>query len=156
MFSLPIVVPNLETDNEHARNTTATDHLESEGFMIIKARTKFALLTNAKTNICSNSAIKYCNVQSPIYPVNLAQLCNINLFLQKQDAVKKNCVTIISLNTKLPSAIKSMKFLWEIVSQTSLRFSIVCNNDQTKTVVSKPPIFWRYQLLVWLHMITSH
>ena len=53
---------------------------------------------------------------------------------------QENCESIISLNTKLPSAIKLMNFLWGIVSQTTLRFSIMCNNDQTKTVVSKQPI----------------
>ena len=44
------------------------------------------------------------------------------------------------MNTRLPFAIKLMNFLWGVVSQTELTFSIVCNNDQSITKVTKPPI----------------
>ncbi|MCG8094216.1 MAG: envelope fusion protein [Candidatus Thiodiazotropha endolucinida] len=140
VFSLPIVIPSMAKNNGFAQSMTAMYRLESDGFLINKARTKYALLTNTEAGICSNPAIKYCNVQSPIYPVNLARLCVINLLLQKQDAVKRNCESIVSLNTKLPLAVKLMEFLWGIVSQVKLRFSIVCKNQQTKTFISKAPI----------------
>ena len=70
--------------------------------MIDKSKTRYALLTRAETEICCDSSVKYCNVQSPIYPVNLARLCVVNLFLQKSEAVKKYCESIVTLNTRLP------------------------------------------------------
>lgn len=36
----------------------------------------------------SNPALNFCNVQNPIHPVNLAKLCIVKLFLQKQEAEK--------------------------------------------------------------------
>ncbi|MCG8033933.1 MAG: envelope fusion protein, partial [Candidatus Thiodiazotropha taylori] len=140
VFSLPVVIPGADRNHNFAQSMTAMYRLESDGFLINKARTKYALLTNAETGVCSNSAIKYCSVQSPIYPVNLARLCVINLLLQKKDAVKKYCESIVSLNTKLPLAVKLMDFLWGVISQNDLRFSIVCKNEQAKTFISKSPI----------------
>ena len=64
----------------------------------------------------------------------------INLFLKKQNEIEKNCKSVITLNAKLPSATKLMGFLWGVVSQVNLRFSIVCYNDQSKIVTLKPPI----------------
>ena len=136
VFNLPLAVPNLG----NAQSMIATYQLESEGFMINKAHTKYAILTAAETNICSKATTTYCKVESPIYPVNLARLCVINLFLRKQNEIEENCKSVITLNTKLPSATKLMGFLWGVVSQESLRFSIVCNNDQSKTITLKPPI----------------
>ena len=140
VFNLPIPVENLRTDNVNAPDMITKYNLESEGLMIDKSKTRYALLTRAETEICSDSSVKYCNVQSPIYPVNLARLCVVNLFLQKPEAVKKYCESIVTLNTRLPFAVKLMNFLWGIISQTELRFSVVCNNGQSKTETSKPPI----------------
>ena len=56
------------------------------------------------------------------------------------EAVKKYCENIVTLNTRLPFAVKLMNFLWGIISQTELGFSVVCNNGQSKTETSKPPI----------------
>ena len=82
VFNLPIPVENLQTDNVNAPDMITKYNLESEGLMIDKSKTRYALLTRAETEICSDSSVKYCNVQSPIYPVNLARLCVVNLFLQ--------------------------------------------------------------------------
>lgn len=136
VFSLPVVIPNVKTES----TMIASYRLESVGFMINKPQTKYALLTDAETKICSNKEVKYCKMQSPIYPVNLARLCIVNLYLRKQNEIKKYCESIVNLETKLPFAVKLMDFFWGIISQTTLRFSIVCKDQQTKTVISKQPI----------------
>lgn len=46
----------------------------------------------------------------------------------------------MTLDIRLPFAIKLMGFFWEIVSQTELRFSVVCNKGQSKTEILKQPI----------------
>lgn len=141
VFNLPIPFKNIQTDNPKAPDMTATYSLEADALMIDKGRTKYSLLTQRETEICSDPAVKYCNVQSPIYPVNLARVCLVNLFLQKQDAAKKYCERIVTLNTRLPFAVKLINFMWVIVSQTELKFSLVCQRGQTKTETAKPPIF---------------
>ena len=39
--------------------------------MIDKGRTKYALLTEAEIDKCSDLSVKWCNVESPLFPVNL-------------------------------------------------------------------------------------
>ena len=116
---MPIPVENLQTENVNAPDMITKYNLESEGLMIDKSTTRYALLTQDETEMCSDS-VKYCNVQSPIYPVNLARLCVVNLFLQKPEAVKKYCESIVTLNIRLPFAVKLMNFLRGIISQTEL------------------------------------
>ena len=140
VFNLPIVVRDLITPDENAPDMIATYRLESQGFIINKAKTRYSLLTQGELDLCSEPVINYCNIQNPIYPVNLAKLCIINLFLQKSELVKLYCESVVTLNTKLPFGIKLMNFLWGIVSQTELRFSIVCNNGQSVSKTTKPPI----------------
>lgn len=140
MFNLPIVVRDLITPDESAQNMIATYRLESQGFIINKAKTRYSLLTQSELDLCSEPVINYCNIKSPIYPVNLAKLCIINLFLHKSELIKMYCESVVTLNTKLPFGIKLMKFLWGVVSHTELRFSVVCNNGQSVTKTTKPPI----------------
>lgn len=139
VFNLPIIIRSLDGD-QNAQGMVATYRIESSGLMINKAKTKYALLNQVELAVCSEPTVNYCNVQSPIFPVNLAKLCIVHLFLQKTEMVRKYCESIVMMNTRLPFAIKLMNFLWGVVSQTELTFSIVCNNDQSITKITKPPI----------------
>ena len=58
----------------YAPDMTASFKLEARGLMICKGTTKYALLTEAEIYKCSDLGVKWCNVESPLFPVNLAKI----------------------------------------------------------------------------------
>ena len=139
-YNLPLPVKDIQTDNMKAPDLIATYDLEGDGIMVDKERTNFALLTKYETDICSNPVVKWCNVKSPIFPINLARLCIINLFLKNQEAAAKFCKSVVTLNTRLPLGINLFGSVWAVASRTELKFSIVCQTGKRETRIIKPPV----------------
>ena len=108
--------------------------------MVDRRRTHFVLLTQAETEKCSDPKIHLCGIYSPFNPVNLARLCVVNLFLQNQNAVQRYCKSIVTLNTRLPVAIRLFNSLWAVASRNKSKFSIVCNDRKSEIGVISPPI----------------
>lgn len=138
--SLPLPVKNIQTDNIDAPDLTAVYELEADGLMIDKGRTKYALLTKSETDSCSDPSIKWCSIAKPIFPVNLARLCLVNMFLKNEEATKKYCRSIVTLNTRLPLGEHLYDSVWAIASQKELQFSIVCQTGARETINIKPPV----------------
>jgi hypothetical protein len=111
IYSLPLphiqtanfMIPDKQDRNMHDLNLVASYQVESNAMVINKARTKYALLDDDEFVICSH--FKWCFTKSPVYPVNLAKLCLISLFLMNNDAVEKNCEVTVTLDRKLPMGI---------------------------------------------------
>lgn len=139
-FNVPVIVNKDQTSNPQMTTMTATYRLESSGLLINQAKTKYALLSSDELARCSNPSINFCSVSSVIFPVNLAKLCIVNLFLQKSNEIQKYCESIIRVNTRLPFGLKLMGHMWAIISQTGLKFSIVCHNGNASTISTRPTI----------------
>ena len=140
IFSVPLVTQGMQTDDNQISEMTATLNLESNGLMINKDRTKYTLLTDQELDKCSDPNVNWCSVASPIFPVNVAKLCIVNLFLKNRESSWKYCQTIVNLNTRLPFAISLFNSLWAIATQNDLKFAIVCNDGTSRTELVKSPI----------------
>lgn len=140
VYSLPLPTEQMQTDNSNAPDMTASFKLEARGLMIDKGRTKYALLSEAEVDKCSDLSVKWCNVESPLFPVNLAKLCIVNLFLRNQEASQKYCQSIVTLNTRLPLGLPLFNSMWAIALQNELRFSFVCNESVSKTETVTGPL----------------
>ncbi len=57
----------------------ASYDLEAEGILIDKQRSRYVLLTSDEMIACSHSETQWCEVSSPVFPVNLAKVCVISL-----------------------------------------------------------------------------
>lgn len=124
--SLPLTIKGVKTDNNHAPDMIATYDLEAHGLMIDQGRTKYALLTKDEIDQCSDPSINWCSVTEPIFPVNLAKLCLVHLFLRNSESIQKYCKRMVTLNTKLPMGVHLYDSVWAIASKTELQFSLVC------------------------------
>ena len=140
VYSLPLPTENLQTDNADAPDMTASFKLEARGLMKDKGRTRYALLTEAEIDKCSDLSVKCCNVESPLFPVNLAKICIVNLFLKNQEASQKYCQSIVTLNTRLPFGLPLFNSVWAIALQDELRLSFVCNESVSKTETVTGPL----------------
>ena len=140
IYWLPLPMEKLQTDNANASDMTASFKLEARGLMIDKGRTKYALLTEAENDKCSDLSVKWWYVESPLFPVNLAKICIVNFFLRNQEASKKYCRSIVTLNTRLPLGLPLFSIMWAIALQDELRFSFVCNESVSKTETITGPL----------------
>lgn len=138
--SLPLAIKGVKTDNNHAPDMIATYDLEAHGLMIDQGRTKYALLTKDEIDQCSDPSIKWCSVTEPIFPVNLAKLCLVHLFLKNSESIQKYCKRMVTLNTKLPMGVHLYDSVWAIASKTELQFSLVCEQSSSETRTTKPPV----------------
>jgi hypothetical protein len=107
-------------------NRIASYQVESYAMMINKARPKYAFLDHDEFEKCSHS--KRCTTKSPVFPVNLAQLCLISLLLMNNDAVEKNSEVNVTLDRKLPMGIARFSNQWAIVTRDNLTFTTVCTS----------------------------
>ena len=142
IINIPLPVsPDIQIANA-TKDLTAMYSLETRGLMIDKTRTKYALLSSEELAVCGNPARNYCTPRSPIFPINLSNLCTVNLFLGNQNKIKKYCKTIVSINTRLPSALYLFDGQWAIASRTDLSFAIVCHDSKRmmQTITAKAPL----------------
>ena len=68
VISIPILPPFTITHCRKSENTEflATYKLESNGFLIDKARTKYQLLTDSEIQTCGHKNVRFCTVYSPV------------------------------------------------------------------------------------------
>ena len=136
---LPLSIKEVKTDKDHAPDMIATYDLEAHGQMIDQGRTNYALLTEDEIDRCSDPSIKWCSVTKPIFPVNLAKLCLVHLFLKNSESIQKYW-RIMTLNTKLPMGVHWYDSVWAIASKTELQFSLVCEQGVSETRTTESPV----------------
>ena len=112
---LPIKDPNVAV--KEMPNMVAEFKLESKLLAINLEKMKYILLTSAELESCTSQLHHYCDIRSPLYPINLSKLCIAALFLKNKDNVKAYCQTTVKPNFLLPMAIDIIQGLWVIASQ---------------------------------------
>ena len=114
--------------------------LESPGIAINPERTQFTLMTKDELNICSNSFTPYCEVRSPIYPVNMNTFCISSLFLQNVAKLPIYCQKHILMNTTLPRADYIARGTWAIATNVKFKFNVMCDHKNHFEVNIREPL----------------
>lgn len=142
VHNLPMPLCRNDLLNKSQMNLIATYNLEATSFLINKARSQYALLTDEEGTLCDLPETRWCSTKSPTYFVNLSKLCLIQLFLGLENDISKLCRVTISLDTRLPLALSLYNYRWAIVTTEQLRFSVVCGQDNNKVVtkIVNPPL----------------
>ena len=136
-ISIPVPPP---VGVKHRGRTKRTDllanyRLESNAFLIDKARTSYRLLSDTEVQTCSHHRTKFCTLISPEFPVNVDHTCLINLFM---DARKTDYCTPQVSQERLPIAKYLLDTTWLIISRTNLSFALVCNGLHTEVHTRSP------------------
>ncbi|KAK6183155.1 hypothetical protein SNE40_010686 [Patella caerulea] len=81
----PMQTKYVHAKTPHTSGLVAKYQLESQMFAVNSERTQYVLLTESEVEVCTNRLVKTCSIKSPLYPINLSQLCVIALFMQTQN-----------------------------------------------------------------------
>ena len=92
VHNLPLPFMNQTKGITPSIQMTAQLEIEADSIAFVE-RTKYILLDKLETQHCSNPWLKFCQIQSPIYPVSLNKLCVVALFL-KQDTYINHIVRL--------------------------------------------------------------
>ena len=116
--------------------------LESSAIAINGDKSKYVLLNDYELQHCANPLQKFCKIESPIYPINLSELCVVALYLDNEDSINNFCKTVISPSSKKPLAHYLVNGIWIISATKSLQFTVVCqeSNLRDSTVKVNPPL----------------
>ena len=133
---MPIITDKVNFDMTRRSNGhIASYNLETNGFLIDKARTRFVLLTDNEIQACSSQKARWCTLDSAIFPVALSRLCVINLFIGSQAYHQQYCEAVVTIDTKLPMASSLFGNYWAIVTRDNLTFGLVCATGESTTDV---------------------
>ena len=135
-------VPLNTSLNQENAGMVAKYQIDASAIAINGARTKFTLMNNHELQQCSNTLHPFCQLHSPIYPINLSQNCLVALFLNKSEPIRHNCQTIVQPSSTLPVATYLFSGTWIISKIKTLLFSVVCENSKLRhsTLTVKPPL----------------
>ena len=138
--SLP--VPLNTSLNQENVGMVAKYQTDASAIAINGARTKFTLMNNHELQQCSNTLHPFCQLHSPIYPINLSQNCLVALFLNKSETIRHNCQTIVKPSSTLPVATYLFSGTWITSTIKTLLFSVACENSKLRhsTLTVKLPL----------------
>ena len=93
VHNLPLPFMNQTKGIKPSIQMTAQLEIETYSIAFNVERTKYILLDKLETQHCSNPWLKFCQIQSPIYPVSLNKLCVVALFLKQDAYINQYCKT---------------------------------------------------------------
>ncbi|CAC5387938.1 unnamed protein product [Mytilus coruscus] len=129
-------VPTKVTDkNSDSSDMVAQYELEAVVIAANQEKTKYMLLSNQEIDKCSNPLVNFCEIKSPVYPVNLSKLCVIALFANKENW-KTRCTVKVRPNTVLPMATYLTDSMWAVTTINEFRITIRCD-DQTSMLTDQ-------------------
>lgn len=150
LVNLPILEPNSLFEVYRIHNIplpyartgmTATYDLETTTIAVNTKRTDFMMLPAVDLAQCSNPTTKFCSLHSALYTLSESRLCVIALFKRDKTLISENCQTKVRINTMLPQAVYIPDGNWVIIASEPLIFTIICLDERTYTVETKPPTF---------------
>ncbi|ESP03279.1 hypothetical protein LOTGIDRAFT_171626 [Lottia gigantea] len=141
-FPMPMTNKKILSKSKATFKMVASYRLEAEVIAINNDRTKYAILDRDETKRCSDPLIGFCQIRSPIYPINLSQLCIVALFTNNKEKISQLCKVYVKPNCILPMAKYITNGLWIVVTQRPIIFSIICHQTSFvhKSVTVRPPI----------------
>ena len=115
--------------------------LKEKYFAISVDRTRVTFLDVFQLRVCMHDSLRFCPISSPIYTTaSLQNNCAMSLFLNR-DNVAKVCKALVSVSdVPSPAAVKVKKGSWVITTHVPVRFTRVCPQANTQTVVINPPL----------------
>ncbi|XP_052082136.1 uncharacterized protein LOC127719850 isoform X1 [Mytilus californianus] len=134
-------VPTTITDKQSdSSNMVAQYELEAEVIAANQEKTKYMLLNTNEIDKCSNPLVNFCEIKSPVYPVNLSKLCIIALFANKENW-KTRCTVKVRPNTILPMATYLTDSMWAVTTINEFRITIRCddNTNMLTDQIINPP-----------------
>ena len=147
VYSLPVVdIDNFKTkksSNTRSAHPTAEYILETDVFGINKRRSKYIILKDYEARSCASATNRFCEVNSPIYPINLAKVCIISLFLNDKRSKDKYCRINVRPNDVLPRAAYIRRGVWMVSTTQKLRMRVTCDAPhigQDYTITIRPPL----------------
>ena len=129
IYNLPLPIKDPNVAVKEMPNMVAEFKLESKLLAINLEQMKYILLTSAELESCTSPLHHYCDIRSPVYPINLSKLC-----------IAAYCQTTVKPNFLLPMALHIIQGLWVIASQKDLRFSVTYPEDKRSIFISRPPL----------------
>lgn len=114
-------------------NMVAKYDLEGTALIIDDKREKFSILSTSETEECTKSP-GFCSFNGPIYSVMSSNLCIVNLFMENKVAVRQYCNSRVYLKPNLPTAEYVSDGSWFIVTNSPLKFTVICKNLQNSVV----------------------
>ncbi|ESP03464.1 hypothetical protein LOTGIDRAFT_171401 [Lottia gigantea] len=144
IHNLPLPMTNklILSKSKATFKMVASYRLEAEVIAVNTDRTKYAILDSDEFTKCSDPLAGFCQITSPIYPINLSQLCIVALFTENREKIRQLCKVFIKPNCILPVATYLTNGMWMVVTHRPIRFSIVCHQTSFvhQSVVIRPPI----------------
>ncbi|CAC5360921.1 unnamed protein product [Mytilus coruscus] len=134
-------VPTKVTDKKSdSSNMVAQYELEAAVIAANQEKTKYMLLSTQEIDKCSNPLVNYCEIKSPVYPVNLSKLCIIALFAKKENW-KTRCTVKVRPNTVLPMTTYLTDSMWAVTTINEFRITIRCddNTNMLTDQIINPP-----------------
>lgn len=135
-------VPFNTSSKVQSSGMVAKYSLESHAIAVNGDKSKYVLLSDYELQHCANPLQTFCKIGSPIYPINLSELCIIALYLDNEDNINNFCKTMISPSSKKPLAHYLVNGIWIIAATKPLQFTVVCpeSNLRESTLKVKPPL----------------
>ena len=133
--NLPLPMPQ---NNNIKMSITAKYVIESN--FIAVDQNRYMLLTTNEYETCKQDYLGFCNLKSPIYPLNLQRHCVTALYKGDPEAVNKLCKTSVLLNTQLPEAEYLAEGSWAVSSSKTLNFHVKCTDETTSKLTARHPI----------------
>ncbi|ESO87464.1 hypothetical protein LOTGIDRAFT_166618 [Lottia gigantea] len=116
--------------------------LETTTLAVSVDSTKYALITDNESKQCTNPHMNFCQIKSPIFPINLSELCVMALFSKNEIKASSRCDVSVKPNEILPTSVYFTNGYWAVVVREQTRFSIVCRDTHLEhsSIVVKPPV----------------
>ncbi|ESO88658.1 hypothetical protein LOTGIDRAFT_165442 [Lottia gigantea] len=116
--------------------------LETTTLAVSVDSTKYALITDNESKQCTNPHMNFCQIKSPIFPINLSELCVMALFSKNEIKTSSRCDVSVKPNEILPTSVYFTNGYWAVVVCEQTRFSIVCRDTHLEhsSIVVKPPV----------------
>ena len=100
IHNLPI--PLKTSSKAQSLGMMAKYSLESHAIAVNGDKSKYVILNDYELQHCANPLQTFCKIKSPIYSINLSELCIVALYLDNEDSINNFCKTVISPSVKLP------------------------------------------------------
>jgi len=105
--------------------------LETNSIAVSTNRENYVLLSPDERIFCI--ANPFCEINSPIYNIQNAEICLTSLFRKDVDKVKRSCKTQIVEPETVPHAHHLFDDQWVITTTRPLVVNKICNGDQERT-----------------------
>ena len=89
---------------------------------------------------CLTQSLRFCELQLPIYPINLSRLCIVSIFMNEKEGVDKHCQTIVRVNQLLPHSSYIADGFYAIATNKPIQLTQACKQLSASLITVKAPL----------------